>query len=382
MKNCVITAVGKSSLHRLWTNGDCHFDLHLIVYDDSYEEFIDDAPFVSHIKGYKLRVVYQYLQSNPKLLDSYEYFFIPDDDILMDSSQINSLFEQMRLYGLKIAQPALVDSYYLWVHTLRDPYCKIRYTNFVEMMVPCFSRKALRKVLFTFNENETGWGTETHWPLLIDAKDTDMAIVDAIPVVHTRPIQSGQTMHRKEAAAYLRKYQLVTQVKELGCVPVEKSGHFLCDREIFSKMVGLLKRQLGKVFRSDSMGMNGYAGYIFLIFVLGRITQSRQYIDMAMAIFAQTPDCWNVPKVQQGELGEFIRNAEPQLVSYLDLCVSEGPNSTPMELAYKAYRNYSMTHKPCFRSEMNRTLATLGIVKLSFREQLMLAEMLYNNHRG
>lgn len=332
MKNCVITAVGKSSLHRLWTNGDCHFDLHLIVYDDSYEEFIDDAPFVSHIKGYKLRVVYQYLQSNPKLLDSYEYFFIPDDDILMDSSQINSLFEQMRLYGLKIAQPALVDSYYLWVHTLRDPYCKIRYTNFVEMMVPCFSRKALRKVLFTFNENETGWGTETHWPLLIDAKDTDMAIVDAIPVVHTRPIQSGQTMHRKEAAAYLRKYQLVTQVKELGCVPVEESGHFLCDREIFSKMVGLLKRQLGKVFRSDSMGMNGYAGYIFLIFVLGRITQSRQYIDMAMAIFAQTPDCWNALKNSKIAL-EFKK------MSFLGN-EDNIPNSSDWKMLEKTFKQY------------------------------------------
>ena len=80
------------------------------------------------------------------------------------------------------------------------------------MMVPCFSREALNKVLFTFNENETGWGTETHWPVLIDASQRDMAVIDEVSVVHTRPIQSGQAIHNRELAAYLRKYNLSTKV--------------------------------------------------------------------------------------------------------------------------------------------------------------------------
>lgn len=47
MKNCVISVVGKSSLHKEWIRGicDCDFDLHLVVYDNSYAEFVNDMSF-------------------------------------------------------------------------------------------------------------------------------------------------------------------------------------------------------------------------------------------------------------------------------------------------------------------------------------------------
>ena len=41
--NCVISAVGGNSLHRMWLTGECNFDLHLVVYDDSMEEFHGDT---------------------------------------------------------------------------------------------------------------------------------------------------------------------------------------------------------------------------------------------------------------------------------------------------------------------------------------------------
>lgn len=92
---------------------------------------------------------------------------------MMDSTTINTLFDTMCHYNLKIAQPALRMSYYSWPHTLYDRYCDLRYTNFIEMMVPCFSKVALQKVLFTFNENKTGWGTEFHWSLLIQVSQVN-----------------------------------------------------------------------------------------------------------------------------------------------------------------------------------------------------------------
>lgn len=45
MKNCVISVVGKSSLHKEWILGICDFDLHLVVYDNSYAEFVNDMSF-------------------------------------------------------------------------------------------------------------------------------------------------------------------------------------------------------------------------------------------------------------------------------------------------------------------------------------------------
>lgn len=89
-RNCVISAVGKNSLHKMWTDGERDFDLHLIVYDDSMELFRNDAEYVCHIKGFKLKVIYKYLEENPQFKDMYDYYFFPDDDIRMDAATSQS----------------------------------------------------------------------------------------------------------------------------------------------------------------------------------------------------------------------------------------------------------------------------------------------------
>lgn len=287
--NCVISAVGRNSLHRMWLTGECNFDLHLVVYDDSMEEFRGDTEYICHIKGYKLRVIYRYLEMYPELKERYDYFFFPDDDIQMDAAAINALFEAMRRYRLQIAQPALSMSYYTWSHTLQDRYCKLRYINFVEMMVPCFSREALRKVLFTFNENETGWGTETHWPVLIDASQRDMAVIDEVSVVHTRPIQSGQAIHNRELAAYLRKYNLSTKVLRYDCLPSER--RYCCDRNTFRELCNTLGHWIGtERISAFSAGEDGYFGYVHFLFLFARMTQMRNYADAGYDLLCKAQD--------------------------------------------------------------------------------------------
>ena len=69
----------------------------------------------------------------------------------MDADNINKLFCEMEERRIEIAQPGLSHSYYTFKHTLRDRTCVLRYTNFVEIMLPCFSRAALKKVLHTFD---------------------------------------------------------------------------------------------------------------------------------------------------------------------------------------------------------------------------------------
>lgn len=289
-KNCVISAVGKNSLHKKWMEGKVNFDLHLVVYDDSLEKFRHDAKYACHIKGYKLKVIYKYLEAHPQFKDMYDYFFFPDDDILMDASTINALFDAMRCYHLKIAQPALRKSYFTWPHTLYDRYCKLRYTNFVEMMVPCFSREALQKVLFTFNENETGWGTETHCPLLIDATQHDMAIIDEVSIVHTRPIQSGQDIHNRELDAYLKKFGLKTKLQNYDAIYLPDSV-YCCDQAAFSIVSASLQHWIySEKISSMYMGEDGYFGYVRFLFLLSEITQSQQYADVAMGLLEKIQD--------------------------------------------------------------------------------------------
>lgn len=208
-KYCVIAAVGQSSLHRKWIDETSEFDLHLIVYDNSFDRFKNDTPFVTQMKGFKFRLIHEYFAMNTHLIDQYKYFYMPDDDIVIDSFNIHKLFAYMEKYKLAIAQPALSDSYFSYVHTIRRPETKIHFTNFIEMMQPCFSRKALKKVKFTFIENQSGWGMDFHWGVLLNYRKMTMAIIDDVISVHTKPVQSNFIQDLK---AYCTKYNLSMEI--------------------------------------------------------------------------------------------------------------------------------------------------------------------------
>lgn len=204
-KHCVLAAIGATSLHRQWISKRSTFDLHLIIYDNSYELFKNDSSYVTASKGYKFKLIHDYLYSNPELIDQYEYFYMPDDDISINSVNIQKLFRFMKKYQLAVAQPAISNSFFSYRHTTRYENSILRYTNFVEIMQPCFSREALKKVLFTFNETISGWGIDYHWGKILDYTQMNMAIIDDISSEHTRPVQSD---HRQELFNYMKKYNL------------------------------------------------------------------------------------------------------------------------------------------------------------------------------
>lgn len=209
IKCCIIAAIGELSLHRKWITKSSRFDLHLIVYDGSYETFKSDSTHVTHAKGYKFKLIYDYLNEKPNIIDQYNYFYMPDDDILIHSAGIHKLFWYMKNYELAIAQPAIANSYYSHSHTLRVPNSKIRYTNFVEIMQPCFSQEALKQVLFTFNASRSGWGIDFHWGKILDFSKMNMAIIDDVVSIHTRPVQSN---HHQDLTEYLNKYNLDREI--------------------------------------------------------------------------------------------------------------------------------------------------------------------------
>lgn len=220
-KNAVFVPVGKDSLHRQLLKGDAGFDLHLLIYDGSYNKFCNDSDFVACDAGYKMDMIYRYLHRHPELFEKYEYFFLLDDDILISTEDVNRLFSMMREYQLKIAQPSLVMSYYTYKHTAFHPFYILRYTNFVEMMMPCFSRDALKAVLPTF-EKEIRWcGIEMHWPVLVGSNHKDMAIVDAVSAKHTRPVQSWNSLSQLQQENYLKKHNLSWSIEMYGGLPLD-----------------------------------------------------------------------------------------------------------------------------------------------------------------
>ena len=95
-KNAVIMPVSKDSLHRQYLTDDADFDLHLMVYDDSYPQFRLDTPFVTRGHGYKMDMAYRYLNNRPELIDAYEYFFLVDDDIRMTAEAVKHVIRHLR----------------------------------------------------------------------------------------------------------------------------------------------------------------------------------------------------------------------------------------------------------------------------------------------
>lgn len=220
-KNAVFVPVGKDSLHRQLLKGDADFDLHLLIYDGSYNKFCNDSDFVACDAGYKMDMIYRYLHRHPELFEKYEYFFLLDDDIVISTEDVNRLFSMMREYQLKIAQPSLVMSYYTYKHTAFHPFYILRYTIFVEMMMPCFSRDALKAVLPTFEQKIRWCGIEMHWPVLVGSNHKDMAIVDAVSAKHTRPVQSWNSLSQLQQENYLKKHNLSWSIEMYGGLPLD-----------------------------------------------------------------------------------------------------------------------------------------------------------------
>lgn len=143
------------------------------------------------------------------LYDAVAFF---DDDIAISTEAMNQLFLTGMSLGLNLWQAALThDSYHSHAHTLQRADSFVRRVGMVEIMMPVFSRRALKICWPTLGECKSGYGLDYVWPKLL--ANQGLAVVDAIAAKHTRPIQSedwisdGKTPFQ-EWSELERKYQL------------------------------------------------------------------------------------------------------------------------------------------------------------------------------
>lgn len=190
-KNLVIVRAGDSSLHPEWLTGEGIRNWDILINYYGNDPVLYKASDVERIdsKGQKWPALYHLLSNNPRFLNDYSYIWLPDDDLLTSKKEINRLFEMVDKFNLQVAQPALTwASYFGHLTTLHNNNFKLRYTNYVEVMAPCFSVGLLRKALPLFNSNLSGWGLDFVWSKLVDYPQTEIAIIDEVTVRHTRPV--------------------------------------------------------------------------------------------------------------------------------------------------------------------------------------------------
>ncbi|OIJ10773.1 hypothetical protein BKP35_13165 [Anaerobacillus arseniciselenatis] len=194
MRFLIIARVGDDSLHHEWLSSIEHknFDLCISYFGDTPGRFKEDSDFYFESKGPKWPIIKEVLSKLGEKINQYEAVWIPDDDISTNTPNINRMFERFIEQGFELAQPALTtESHHSHFITIEQPDYLWRYCNFVEIMVPIFSKSALGICWDTFDYCQSGWGLDLLWPKLLGFPHKKMAIIDETPVFHTRPIGAG-----------------------------------------------------------------------------------------------------------------------------------------------------------------------------------------------
>lgn len=192
----VVARSGEKSLHMNWLkDATPNFDLVVTFYGNSIPDSwsnTNESYDIIPIKGGKWRGLYQYFKSTDQWRE-YDYILLPDDDLLCSAFEINRLFEIAKHTKVDLCQPALDgNSYFSHVITLKHESFNYRLTNFVELMIPCLSRRMLEATLELFDESNSGWGMDRYWWELICRHDFMIPMIfDDVTITHTRPVGSA-----------------------------------------------------------------------------------------------------------------------------------------------------------------------------------------------
>lgn len=164
-------------------------DLTFFSWDASVEphEICKQHRLIMEPNGLKWYYAKKYL--TPDVVAKYDYIFYWDDDIdILDFNPVTAC-RIMDYYRIEMAQPALTrrshSTHRMFYQNLNQG---VRFTDFIEIMNPIFSVEAWIKFWSSMENswNHWGWGYDDYAFNFCDFKS--MAILDCLPVHHTKPI--------------------------------------------------------------------------------------------------------------------------------------------------------------------------------------------------
>ncbi len=231
-KYLIVVRAGDASLHPTWLEGsaDRHWDLLVHSYGNectwSDQEGVEIIRAVgSDIQGPKMRALHSLYSQKRDLFLSYDYICLADDDLAASVDTFNRMFLLCERYGLELAQPALTHDSHMgnWGITMENTSFLLRYTNFVEVMCPVFSRAFFELCAPTFHENLSGYGLDLLWSSWVSSP-WKIAILDACPVRHTRASFSGHLYKMlaemginpdQELIDFIKRWHLVREAEQI-----------------------------------------------------------------------------------------------------------------------------------------------------------------------
>jgi tetratricopeptide (TPR) repeat protein len=301
----VVVRAGDNSLHPQWLQGSETRNWDMIVHSFGNQCPWEDEEGVeiiratgAEIQGPKLRAIHALYERKKDHFLSYEYVFFPDDDLAADVETFNRIFLLADHFGLHYAQPALTHDSFMgvWGITMENRSFLLRYTNFVEVMAPVFSRAYLQVCAPSFIENISGYGLDLLWSSWVPSP-WQMGILDACPVKHTRPFRVGklyETLREmgsnpdQELVDLIRKWRLVKEEEQIAGMVILPTA----------KITGGILRDQTKVTIQDGQGMlllqsliNGFPEEIS--------RDHEQAIGLLFPVMQGTMDCWTNRRLAQ-----------------------------------------------------------------------------------
>ncbi len=243
-RDLVIARVGRKSLHRAWVDDGKprDWDLYLCPFEEIPPQTGVDCTVGEVISGPKWAGLRTLLNEWDGWRD-YDHIWLPDDDILASHDTISAMFQAAAALQFKLFTPALHESsHYGHYIIMRNRNFFARRVGFVEIMVPGFSRPVLEQLLSTLDLSVTGWGwaLDPLWAKLLNYQD--LGILDAVPVLHTRPVGTlrDAELHRRlseENDRILAEHQCPSQMVTFAGIGLDLRDMRLAPDELLVKLV-------------------------------------------------------------------------------------------------------------------------------------------------
>jgi hypothetical protein len=214
-KYLVFSSVGDRNNIQSWTSGPGKKIFDVVIYYYGEEETpVFDVDTLVRRKGLKLENFHHFLSINDA--SQYEAIWVVDDDIIMDTESINTMFSIFKKYKLWLAQPSFnEDSQISWDITRKKPNNILRFTNFVECGVPIFSQKVIPQLKGTFKNAKTGAGLDLIWAKLLDFPKDKIAVIDTVSCHHPKNLPSSidlvipRQLHLVQGIKLLNEYGML-----------------------------------------------------------------------------------------------------------------------------------------------------------------------------
>ena len=227
-RNLVVLRANEASLHHDWPRDipetDRSWDLCISWYGDQANlSLVSEREFLANQPQFRKFAAIHQLFFDGSPLWNYDFIMLPDDDLMLSWKDINQAFDLSREHRLELAQPSLREgSHWGLSFVLQQPNILLRFTSFVESMMPIFSREALAICLPTFPQSLIGWGLDIVWPVMLGTQRTNVAIFDAVSVLHTRPVGASYngTEADKSGSNVVALYGITPNIVEYGRIQV------------------------------------------------------------------------------------------------------------------------------------------------------------------